>query len=110
MKTVSINARAIEGKDSFHEVFSSALGFPSWYGNNMNAWIDCMSSLDEPGDGLSEVKVQPGEVLVITLENADDFKRRCPKLWQDLLECSAFVNWRRIERGEAAVLAVSAYA
>lgn len=110
MKTVLIDARAIEGRDSFHEVFASALGFPSWYGNNMDAWINCMSSLDETGDGLSDVKVQPGEVLVIALENASNFKRRCPELWQDLLECAAFVNWRRIERGKAAILTISAYA
>lgn len=110
MKTVSIDARAIEGKESFHEVFASTLGFPSWYGRNMDAWIDCMSSLDDPSDGLTEVTVQPGEVLVLALANAGEFKSRCPELWQGLLECVAFVNWRRMEQGQPAVLTVSAYA
>lgn len=110
MKTVLIDARTIDGKASFHEVFASALGFPSWYGRNMDAWIDCMSSLDDPSDGMSQVMVQPGEVLVLLVQNAGALKLRCPDLWRDLLECAAFVNWRRIERGQPAVLAISAYA
>lgn len=76
----------------------------------MDAWIDCMSRLDDPSDGLSEVTVQPGEVLVLAFENADDFKVRCPDLWRNLLECAAFVNWRRLEHGHPAVLAISANA
>jgi RNAse (barnase) inhibitor barstar len=44
MKTVANSASAIDGPASFHEAFASALGFPSWYGRNMDAWIDCMSS------------------------------------------------------------------
>lgn len=76
----------------------------------MDAWIDCMSSLDDASDGLSEVTVSSGEVLVLTLENAGDFKLRCPELWQELLECVAFVNWRRMKQGQAAVLTISAYA
>ena len=110
MKTVLIDARAIDGEVSFHQAFASALGFPSWYGRNMDAWTDCMSGLDDPSDGLSEVKVEPGEVLVLALENAGSFKSRCPGLWFQLLEGVAFVNWRRMERGQSAVLAVSAYA
>ena len=110
MKTVLIDARAIDGEASFHQAFASALGFPSWYGRNMDAWIDCMSSLDEPQDGLSRMKGQSGEVLVLALENAASLKSRCPKLWLELLEGIAFVNWRRMERGQPAVLAMAAYA
>jgi hypothetical protein len=110
MKTVSVDARAIDGTTSFHEAFSSALGFPSWYGRNMDAWIDCMCSLDEPGDGLSHVKVQPGEVLVVAVQNAAELKSRCPELWGELLEAAAFVNWRRLDAGQPAILSIAAYA
>lgn len=110
MKTVSIDARAIDGTASFHDAFASALGFPSWYGRNMDAWIDSMSSLDEPGDGLSLVKVKPGEVLVVLLQSAAELKERCPELWAGLLEAAAFVNWRRLEGGQPAVLTIAAYA
>jgi len=110
MKTVSIDASAIDGTYSFHEAFASALGFPSWYGRNMDAWIDCMSSLDEPADGLSQVKVQPGEVLVVAVQGAAELKSRCPKLWGELLEAAAFTNWRRLEVGQPAILTIAAYA
>lgn len=110
MKTVSIDARAIDGTASFHEAFASALGFPSWYGRNMDAWIDCMSSLDQAGDGLSQVKVEPGEVLVLAVQNAAELKSRFPGLWAGLLEAVAFVNWRRLEAGHPAILTIAAYA
>jgi hypothetical protein len=110
MKTVSIDARAIEGEASFHDAFVSALRFPSWYGRNMDAWIDCMSSLDDPNNWLSEVTVQAGEMLVLAVENAAEFKSRCPELWRELLDGVAFVNWRRMEQGRSAFLAIAAYA
>ena len=40
------------------------------------------------------------------LDKACDFERRCLELYQALLQCTAFVNFRRREVGEAPVLAV----
>lgn len=34
-------------KDGFHRFFSDLLGFPDYYGANMNAWIDSMTYLDD---------------------------------------------------------------
>lgn len=92
---------------SFHSVFNRVMGFPDFYGDNMDAWIDCMTSLDCPEDGISQIHAAAGGVLVLSLRNTKDFKRRCPALWQDLEECSAFVNWRRIEGGRPPVLVLS---
>jgi hypothetical protein len=72
--------------------------------------MDCMTNLDAPATGLSEVHPPVGEVLVLHLEGARDFKKRCPDLFRDLVECAGFVNWRRIDRGHGAVLALSFYA
>lgn len=47
---VRIDARRIVDLDSFHDVFAEAFGFFGGYGRNMDAWIDCMSSLDDPDD------------------------------------------------------------
>ena len=110
MKTVTLDAAAMTDELSFHAAFQDVLGFPAFYGRNMNAWIDCMGYVDDPTAGMSSVWVQPGEVLVLRIENAAEFKRRCPGLWLAFLECAAFVNWRRIDRGGAAILSVSAYA
>jgi Barstar (barnase inhibitor) len=33
--------------NSFHDVFSELLGFPEFHGRNMNAWIDCLTDVDD---------------------------------------------------------------
>jgi hypothetical protein len=110
MKKVIVDGAAIVDEPSFHKVFSEAFGFPGFYGNNLNAWIDCMSYLDDPQSGMSTVRIESGDTLTIVVENATQFKTNCPDLWLAFLECVAFVNWRRIEQGDEAILAVSAYA
>ena len=107
---VTLDARKITDEDSFHRVFAELLGFPGFYGENMNAWIDCMTCIDEPTAEMTKIHTLPGHVLVLQIEHVKDFAIRCPKLYADLIECSAFVNWRRIERGHEPVLALSFYA
>ncbi len=104
---VRVDTRRITDWPSFHTVFSAAMGFPSFYGRNMNAWIDCVTSLDKPADGMTSVHAPPGGVLVVQLDHVDEFAARCPEQYTALLEDAAFVNWRRIEIGEEAVLALA---
>lgn len=95
---------------SFHAVFAEAFGFPSFYGRNMNAWIDCLTCLDDPDAGLTTVHVNGGGVLSLVVDNAGDFKQRCPEQFTALVECSGFVNWRRADKGDPPVLALAFYA
>ena len=104
---VKIDTARISDWDSFHAVFANVFGFPSFYGRNMNAWIDCMTSLDEPGEGMTTVHAPPGGVVVIELEQVDTFAVRFPELYSAIVESVAFVNWRRIKIGQDAVLALS---
>jgi barstar (barnase inhibitor) len=60
---VRIDADRIVDRASFHSVFGEAFGFPDFYGRNMDAWIDCMTHLDDPGAELSKVCIELGEVL-----------------------------------------------
>ncbi len=91
---------------SFHDAFQRVLGFPDFYGRNMNAWIDCMTSVDTASDGMTTVTVPPGEILVLRIDDPFDFRRRCPEQYDALVECTAFVNFRRVEVGEPPVLAL----
>ena len=108
-KNIQIDGSKITDWDSFHDQFSTKLGFPGFYGRNMDAWNDCMTYLDAPGEGLSSVHVAPGEVLVLCISDVAGLKKRCPEIYDALVDCSAFVNWRRIEKGQPAVLALSFY-
>lgn len=105
--SVTIVARHIVDWPSFHAEFDRLLSFPDFYGKNMDAWIDCMTSLDRPEDGLTGIHVGKGQVLKIEIDDVDDLKKRCPEQYAALIECSAFVNWRRNEAGESSVIALS---
>jgi hypothetical protein len=104
---VPVDCRQITDWASFHSVFAKALGFPNFYGRNMSAWIDCCTCLDDPGSGMTSVTVPTGGVVVLNLLDALAFKTRCPEIYDALVECGAFVNWRRIERSHAPVLALA---
>ncbi len=98
MMVVRIDVRRIHDERSFHEVFASSFGFPSTYGWNLDAWVDCMGDL-KPAGG----------VVTLQIDHVDDFARRCPKLFENLLNCCALVNWRQIEAGRSSPMLALAY-
>lgn len=102
---VRIPVEKITDWASFHEVFRETLGFPGFYGRNMDAWIDCMTSVDSPDDKMSAVTVSPGQLLLLEIADPFEFRTRCPEQYDALIECSAFVNFRRTEVGQAPVIA-----
>jgi hypothetical protein len=72
----------------------------------MNAWIDCLTYADDD-DGMRNVTVAPRQVLTLQLEDVSSFADRCPEQFTAIVDATAFVNWRRIEQGSTAVLALS---
>ncbi len=106
---VSLDTSRITDWDTFHVVFAEVFGFPDFYGRNMDAWVDCMTYLDDPSAGMTAVHAALGGIVALQLEDVDAFARRCPKLYDAIVECTAFVNWRRIENREAPVLVLSFY-
>jgi hypothetical protein len=82
------------------------VGLPKFYGYNMDAWIDCMTCVDAPADGMTTITVGVGDILVLSIENALDFQGRCPTQYQAILDGIAFVNFRRTTVGNPAVLAL----
>jgi hypothetical protein len=105
--SVKIDCARITDWASFHAVFAEVFGFPGAYGKNISAWIDCLTSLDAPEDGMTKVHCAPGAVITLQLDHVRDFRRNCPEQYAALIECSAFVNWRRIEAKQESVLALS---
>lgn len=103
---VKIPTQRITDWNSFHDVFSDVLSFPDFYGRNMNAWIDCMTSIDDESSGMSDIFVNPGELLTLQIDEAPEFAQRCPEQYQALIECVTFINYRRVEVGEPPVLAL----
>jgi len=101
MPLIRIDGALLQNWDSFHSVLAATFGFPDFYGRNMNAWIDCMTSLDAPEDRMTSVHGSASDPVVLQLENAEAVPK---ELFYALVECAAFVNWRRLEVGEPAIL------
>lgn len=104
---VAIDLNEICDEDSFHAVFQVKMGFPEFYGQNFDAWIDCMTHVDRPEDGMSRIHAPEGGLLVLALFSVKDFRTRCPELFNDLVDGVAFVNHRRMELGDSPVLSIS---
>lgn len=103
---VRIPTNLISDWPSFHKVFAEALGFPDFYGQNMDAWIDCMTYADDSEAHMLARGVVPGEILTLQIDEVSDFAGRCPEQFKALVECTAFVNYRRVEVGGKPILSL----
>jgi len=48
MKTACLNGRDIPDRDALHRALREQLGFPDWYGNNLDALYDLLTTAPEP--------------------------------------------------------------
>lgn len=87
MTTLKIDGKKLTDWKSFHSEFKSELNFPDYYGENMDAWIDCVDELTE-------------KLTLLQIDNGKFLKENKPELLNAILECGAFVNYRKIEQGE----------
>lgn len=104
VRRVPVPSAALASFESFHDVFSEALGFPEFYGRNMNAWIDCMSDVDDPPTGMTRVHVEPGEVLVLDMEVGAPAEQ---EVLAALVDCAACVNRRFADSGSQTRIALA---
>src|SRR5262245_34104328 len=105
MTRVRLNTDKIVDWQSFHQSCKETMGFPDFYGMNMNAWIDCMSDLDKD-TGMTRFLLPEGEAIHIEITSAESFKSRLPEILDALIECSAFVNQRFVENGKLAPISL----
>ena len=96
MKKVKIDINRIKDWDSFHDLFAQLFEFPEYYGRNMDAWIDCMDEFTE-------------ELTLIDLGDCRTLKKTNSEIIDAINECSAFVNYRRIEANQNPVLIISMF-
>ena len=99
MTKVRLNGTAIRDEASFHQECRRALGFPSFYGGNWNAWIDCMSYVDDPPAQMSAIHVGDDDRLEVEVTGTSDLWERCPDVLRALVECTATVNERFASSG-----------
>jgi RNAse (barnase) inhibitor barstar len=99
MRKHRIDGATIAEWDAFHDTFAREFNFPAYYGRNMNAWNDCMSDL-----------CGPEGIISLQIDNAGILKAKNPEIYEALIECSAFVNWRFTNEGGVPLIALAFYA
>jgi RNAse (barnase) inhibitor barstar len=107
VKIVRINADLITDWDSFQDIFSMTFGFFKGYGRNMDAWIDCMTHIDDKDAGMTKIWINKADTLVIDLTNSEKLKRHCFEIYLALIECIGSVNTRKIKGDKEATISLS---
>lgn len=95
MRTYRIDGNKISNWKDFHFEFKTKFNFPNYYGENLDAWIDCMDDI-------------VSQETIVQIENSQSLQRVAPNIFQSLLECAAFVNFRKLESGRKPTLILSA--
>ncbi len=58
MKKITLDARKMDTREKAHEYTAKMCGFPDYYGKNLNAAYDCLTSLAD-----TEITVEHAESL-----------------------------------------------
>ncbi|HUO06712.1 MAG TPA: barstar family protein [Phycisphaerae bacterium] len=106
-KLLQLDARRITGWGTFHDLFSQLFGLPPNYPRTMNAWMNALFSLDDPAKALTSLQVSPGSMLILQLDNVDEFAEKCRPQYDAIIECIAMVNLRRLEAGAQPIVALA---
>jgi len=104
---IRIDARRLTNAAGLHAALDEAFGFAPGYGKNLDALVDCLTYLDDPKAGLSRVQVFPGQIAVLVLEHMQGMGKQAAAEVKALVDAVAFVNWRRLEKGQPPVLALA---
>jgi RNAse (barnase) inhibitor barstar len=95
MKKIRLSTDKINDWPSFHQVFAETMDFPSEYGRNLDAWVECMQQA-----------ATPDELLVVELPDVEHFKARCPEQFVALLNRTVEVNAQYASAGREAAVAL----
>lgn len=103
MATVELDGTAITDWTSFHQRCKEAFGFPDFYGNNLDAWVDCLSYLRDD-EGMTKFRLEPDEMLDIVITGADGLRQRVPDILDEVAFCIDAINERYDDYGEKPAL------
>ena len=99
MALIHLDGAAIGDWPAFHRECQIKFGFPDFYGRNMDAWIDCLSTLRD-GDGMCAFILAPEETLQIEIANSSVLHNQATQILDILLDFVDAINERYIENGE----------
>jgi RNAse (barnase) inhibitor barstar len=78
VQKIYIDLASVSTREQFFEIFASHFSFPSYFGNNWDAFFECMYSLD-PSIALSQDIKQPVTGVHLIFQSFDLFERVFPE-------------------------------
>lgn len=96
---LNIDFENINSVNEFHIRMKMLFGFPDFYGKNFNAFIDCLSSLRLPEDGMTSIHIKNDECILLDIFNINSLP---DDLLHDFLLSIQEINRRCIIFGEEA--------
>jgi len=103
MAQVILDGSAITDWPSFHAACRREFGFPDFYGDNLDAWVDCLSYLRDD-EGMTRFRLGEDEVLRIEIRNAAALRAKAPEIPEELAFCVEAINDRYADYGEKPAL------
>jgi len=100
MATATLNGAAIASADAFHAASREAFGFPEFYANTIDAWVDCLSYLRDE-ENMTKFRLKPNEVLEIVITDAAKVPA---ELIEEVTYCVGGINERYEDYGEKPAL------
>jgi RNAse (barnase) inhibitor barstar len=91
----TINLSDVMTWDDFHQVFISEFNFPSYYGRNSAAWIDCMEDF-----AIDDSKLE------LHIKGMHKLKEVNREMYDFINDCSAFINYRSVQSGGSHIISL----
>ncbi|WP_317201293.1 barstar family protein [Janthinobacterium sp.] len=103
MPSATLNGKDISDWSSFHEQCKRTFGFPDFYADSMDAWVDCLSYLRDE-DGMTQFRLKANETLEIIVADAEAMRLQAPDILEEMTFCIAGINERYEDYGEKPAL------
>ncbi|MCB9233275.1 MAG: barstar family protein [Bacteroidia bacterium] len=103
-KTIELNIGQIKSVADFHETMKNTFGFPDFYGKNIHALIDCLSSLRFPEDAMSLLFLEEDEYLLMEIKG---YLLANEQVKDQLVFAVGFVNHRQFLKGRQLSIVIS---
>lgn len=100
---IEIDFSEVKSLDDMHQLLKNELGFPDFYGKNVNALIDCLTSLRYPEDNMIATTIEKNEVLEMKIKS---LPMDSLLILNHFLIAIESVNQRYLDRGETTPIAL----
>jgi RNAse (barnase) inhibitor barstar len=90
-KVVNIDLTSFQDMKEVHIFLQDKFGFPDFYGKNVNALIDCWTSLRFPEDEMCNLTINSEEILILRIKG---FSSASQSITEQLITAIETVNQR----------------